>query len=117
MLFSGNQTLFQGLYIYDKIEWQPHPVILIDFNCISYSDDWLPPPNPSRGNPLWLPLFSKLSPHKLTQIITEYIEGIIDAETWLNKKGKLSLNEGIKVGLQIAKGLDLAHQKGILHLT
>jgi serine/threonine protein kinase len=28
----------------------------------------------------------------------------------------LRLNEGLKVGLQIAKGLELAHQKGILHL-
>jgi len=38
-IFSGNQALFQGLYIYDKIEWQSHPVILIDFNSISYSND------------------------------------------------------------------------------
>jgi hypothetical protein len=37
-IFSGNQALFQGLYIYDKIEWQAHPVILIDFNRISYSN-------------------------------------------------------------------------------
>jgi hypothetical protein len=38
-IFSGNQALFQGLYIYDKIEWQPHQVILIDFNGISYSNE------------------------------------------------------------------------------
>jgi len=38
-IFSGNQALFQGLYIYDKIEWQSYPVIVIDFNSISYSDD------------------------------------------------------------------------------
>ncbi|TGO02773.1 hypothetical protein PN36_19445 [Candidatus Thiomargarita nelsonii] len=38
-IFSGNQALFQGLYIYDKIEWQSHPIILIDFNSISYSND------------------------------------------------------------------------------
>ncbi len=38
-IFSGNQALFQGLYIYDKIEWQSHPVIVIDFNSISYSDE------------------------------------------------------------------------------
>jgi len=37
-IFSGNQALFQGLYIYDKIEWQAHPVIVIDFNSISYSN-------------------------------------------------------------------------------
>ncbi len=37
-IFSGNQALFQGLYIYDKIEWQEYPVIIIDFNHISYSN-------------------------------------------------------------------------------
>ncbi|MCP4700177.1 MAG: AAA family ATPase, partial [Gammaproteobacteria bacterium] len=38
-IFSGNKTLFKGLYIHDKIEWQAHPVILIDFNGISYDDE------------------------------------------------------------------------------
>jgi hypothetical protein len=38
-IFSGNKELFQGLYIYDKIEWQSYPVILIDFNKISYTND------------------------------------------------------------------------------
>ena len=36
-IFSGNQALFQGLYIYDKIEWEPHPVIHIDFSGIDFS--------------------------------------------------------------------------------
>ncbi len=38
-IFSGNQELFQGLYIYDKIEWQSYPVIIIDFNLISNTND------------------------------------------------------------------------------
>jgi hypothetical protein len=38
-IFSGNKELFQGLYIYDKIEWQSYPVIVIDFNIISYTND------------------------------------------------------------------------------
>jgi hypothetical protein len=38
-IFSGNQQLFQGLYIYDKIEWQSYPVIVIDFNNISHKND------------------------------------------------------------------------------
>ena len=38
-IFSGNKSLFQGLYTYDQIEWQPHPVIVIDFNGISCNDD------------------------------------------------------------------------------
>ena len=38
-IFAGNQKLFQGLSIYDKIEWQPHPVIIIDFNGISFNNE------------------------------------------------------------------------------
>ncbi|MEN8217158.1 MAG: AAA family ATPase [Pseudomonadota bacterium] len=38
-IFSGNQALFQGLYIYDKIEWQSHPVIHIDFSVIDFSTE------------------------------------------------------------------------------
>ncbi len=38
-LFSGNKALFQGLSIYDQIEWQSYPVIVIDFNAISCGDE------------------------------------------------------------------------------
>ncbi|TGO02346.1 hypothetical protein PN36_26425 [Candidatus Thiomargarita nelsonii] len=38
-IFSGNQALFQGLYIYDKIEWQSHPIIHIDFSVIDFSTE------------------------------------------------------------------------------
>jgi len=38
-IFSGNKELFQGLYIYDKIKWQPHPVIHIDFAAIDFSTE------------------------------------------------------------------------------
>ncbi len=48
--------------------------------------------------------------------VSEYIEGTIDGESWLAKYGKLDVTSGIAVGLQIAKGLQLAHDKGIFHL-
>lgn len=35
-LFQGNRTLFQGLWIEDKIDWQPRPVIVINFNDLNY---------------------------------------------------------------------------------
>jgi hypothetical protein len=38
-IFAGNKKLFEGLYIYDKIEWQAYPVIIIDFNGISFDDE------------------------------------------------------------------------------
>lgn len=48
--------------------------------------------------------------------VTEYIEGAVDGETWLAQQGQLSLATGIQVGLQLAQGLQTAHQAGILHL-
>ncbi len=38
-IFSGNQELFQGLHIYDKIEWKPHPVIHLDLSLISKENE------------------------------------------------------------------------------
>ena len=38
-IFSGNKAQFQGLYLYDKIEWQKHPVIHIDFSAIDFSSE------------------------------------------------------------------------------
>jgi len=38
-IFSGNQALFQGLYIYDKIEWQAYPIIHIDFSGVDFSTE------------------------------------------------------------------------------
>ncbi|MEZ4656995.1 MAG: ATP-binding protein [Caldilineaceae bacterium] len=35
-IFRGNKVLFEGLWIEDKIDWQPRPVILINFNDLDY---------------------------------------------------------------------------------
>ena len=35
-IFYGNKELFKGLWIYDKIDWQIHPVIKISFSKIDY---------------------------------------------------------------------------------
>ncbi|MBC7475616.1 MAG: AAA family ATPase, partial [Candidatus Sericytochromatia bacterium] len=37
-IFLGNQELFKGLWIYDKIEWKKYPVIRIDFTSLTYSN-------------------------------------------------------------------------------
>jgi hypothetical protein len=34
-LFKGNKDLFKGLWIYDKWDFKPHPVLVFDFNSIS----------------------------------------------------------------------------------
>ena len=36
-IFLGNRELFKGLWIYDKIKWEKHPVIKISFSNLSYS--------------------------------------------------------------------------------
>jgi Predicted AAA-ATPase/PD-(D/E)XK nuclease superfamily len=37
-IFEGKRELFQGLWIEDKIDWQPRPVILINFNALNYRE-------------------------------------------------------------------------------
>lgn len=37
-MFSGNKELFKGLWIYDKITWDKHPVIHLDFLGLKYSN-------------------------------------------------------------------------------
>lgn len=34
-IFAGRRELFNGLWIHDKIDWEPRPVILLDFGGIS----------------------------------------------------------------------------------
>jgi Predicted AAA-ATPase/PD-(D/E)XK nuclease superfamily len=34
-IFTGNRQLFEGLWIHDKIDWEPRPVIWLDFTQIS----------------------------------------------------------------------------------
>lgn len=37
-IYRGNRELFQGLWIEDQIEWQPHPVIVLNFNSIDFRE-------------------------------------------------------------------------------
>ncbi len=37
-LFLGRKELFEGLYIYDKINWQTHPLIHIDCSKLGFKD-------------------------------------------------------------------------------
>jgi hypothetical protein len=40
-LFRGNRQLFTGLWIEDKIDWEPRPVILVNFNDLNYLENSL----------------------------------------------------------------------------
>jgi formylglycine-generating enzyme required for sulfatase activity/serine/threonine protein kinase len=48
--------------------------------------------------------------------VTEYIEGAIDGEAWLETQGPLDFQDGQQIALQIAEGLQRAHEQGIYHL-
>ncbi len=48
--------------------------------------------------------------------VTEYIKGALDGEAWLAAHGKLDLQTGLEVALQVAQGLAMAHQAGVFHL-
>ena len=53
---------------------------------------------------------------KRAYFVCEYIDGAIDGEAWLDTQGPFNLMNGLQVAVQIADGLQKAHQKGILHL-
>ncbi len=40
-LFLGKKELFEGLYIYDKIQWETYPVLHFDFNNIDFKNKGL----------------------------------------------------------------------------
>ena len=48
--------------------------------------------------------------------VMEYIEGAIDGEAWLETQGPLDFQAGQQIALQIAHGLQRAHEQGIYHL-
>ncbi len=47
-------------------------------------------------------------------IIMEYIEGIT-LKTYIEKKGKLTFKEAVSIGIQVSRGIEAAHNKGIVH--
>lgn len=49
-------------------------------------------------------------------LITEYLPEAIDGESWLKLHGPLNVKEAMSVALQLARGLQAAHQQGIWHL-
>jgi hypothetical protein len=40
-IFQGHKELFRGLWIEDKIDWQPRPVLAINFNDLDYREQSL----------------------------------------------------------------------------
>ncbi|HAD19597.1 MAG TPA: serine/threonine protein kinase, partial [Lachnospiraceae bacterium] len=47
-------------------------------------------------------------------IVMEYVEGITLKE-YIQKKGKLSYKETLSIAIQVSRGIQAAHEKGIIH--
>ena len=44
----------------------------------------------------------------------EYVEGIT-LKTYIEKKGQLNFKEAISIAIQVGRGIEAAHNKGIIH--
>ena len=47
-------------------------------------------------------------------IVMEYVEGIT-LKTYIEKKGQLSFKESVSIAIQVARGIEAAHNKNIIH--
>lgn len=54
------------------------------------------------------------SKNGLYYIVMEYVEGIT-LKTYIEKKGQLSFKESASIAIQVARGIEAAHNKNIIH--
>ena len=47
-------------------------------------------------------------------IVMEYVEGVT-LKTYIEKKGQLSFKEAVSIAIQVGRGIEAAHNKGIIH--
>ena len=47
-------------------------------------------------------------------IVMEYVEGIT-LKTYIEKKGQLTFKEAVSIAIQVGRGIEAAHNKGIIH--
>ena len=129
-IYLGNQYLFEGYWIYDKIEWKEHPIIHIDFSQLSYHTIGLEASlvselkiiagqydlsiNGVDSKSMLRDLILKLSPKgKIALLIDEYDKPITDHITNLKKA-----NENRKVLRNFYSGLKgLGNQFSIIFIT
>ena len=51
---------------------------------------------------------------RLQYIVMEYVEGIT-LKTYIEKKGQLTFKEAVSIAIQVGRGIEAAHNKGIIH--
>ena len=65
--------------------------------------------HPNIGN-----IYDGGSEEGLHYIVMEYVEGIT-LKTYIEKKGQLSFKEAVSIAIQVARGIEAAHNKQIIH--
>ena len=83
-LFRGHQHLFQGLWIADKVDWQPRPVLMINFNDLSYHEK-------SLADALDEQMVSQAAAHGLTLTGSDYKSKFQELIVRLSEQQKLIL--------------------------
>lgn len=83
-LFLGHQQLFQGLWIADKVDWQPRPVLMINFNDLSYHEK-------SLADALDEQMVSQAAAHGLTLTGSDYKSKFQELIVRLSDQQKLIL--------------------------
>ncbi len=69
-IFSGNRDLFKGLWIYEKLTWEKHPVVHLDFSIIEHAKE--------------IAEFEKSLSYEMDKVAREY--GLVLAEIGLKQK-------------------------------
>ena len=59
-------------------------------------------------------IYDVASENGLYYIVMEYVEGIT-LKTYIEKKGQLSFKESASIAIQVARGIEAAHNKNIIH--
>ena len=59
-------------------------------------------------------IYDVSSENGLYYIVMEYVEGIT-LKTYIEKKGQLSFKESASIAIQVARGIEAAHNKNIIH--
>ena len=59
-------------------------------------------------------IYDVVSENGLYYIVMEYVEGIT-LKTYIEKKGQLSFKESASIAIQVARGIESAHNKNIIH--
>ena len=84
-IFSGNRELFEGLWIYDNLDWRPHPVIHLDLTTLVYDNHKLLAQSLEKA-------LQKIGDiHQITLTSMNYKTQLIELIEKLSLKGKVAI--------------------------